>query len=226
MNAVIYFSNAGECKRIAEYISDKTGWTLFDIKQTANCAYNTAVVVFPVYCQNTPQRVKDFLSELQAENVALIAAYGKMSYGNVLYEIQLKYKHTVIAAAYVPTKHAYVKEERFNRFDELAVIIDKLNNPQEIIIPRSRKNPFASLAPEWRSRVGVKILRNSNCNSCGTCTSICSQIAINCGKTNNKCIRCTKCVVNCPQDALTLELSLPMRAYLSKRKYSEIVIYT
>lgn len=229
MNAVLYYSNAGECKRIAEYLADKTGFALIELNAADKLQYELALLVFPVYCQNVPQAVKEFLRKLKTEYLALIAMYGRASYGNVLNEIQHKYNHSIIAAAYVPTKHAYVDEERFNEFDKLDPIADKLNDvrkhPTTVQIPKSSKNPFANFAPAWRSRQGVKIVRGEQCNGCGTCNSICPLNAVNCGKTNNKCIRCMKCVVNCPNKALTLKLSQAMRAYLNKRKRDELVIY-
>lgn len=229
MNAVLYYSNAGECKRIAEYLADKTGYEIGDILSVTEDSYDRIIVVFPVYCQNVPRIVGGFLSRISCQYLTLIAAYGKMSYGNVLYEIQREHRHRIIAAAYVPTKHSYVDEERFEEFDKLDLIADKLNDvrkhPTTVQIPKSSKNPFANFAPAWRSRQGVKIVRGEQCNGCGTCNSICPLNAINCGKTNNKCIRCMKCVVNCPNKALTLKLSQAMRAYLSKRKRDELVIY-
>ena len=226
MNAVLYYSNSGESKRIAEYLADKTGFALIDLNAADNLQYERALLVFPVYCQNVPQAVKEFLRKIQTEYLALIATYGRASHGNVLNEIQREHRHRIIAAAYLPTKHSYVDEERFDEFDRLTPFIEKLDGCGEITIPRSRKNPFASFAPEWRSRIGVKIVKNARCSSCGTCDRVCPQNAIQYGKPNGKCIRCTKCVVSCPQGALTLKTSRPMRAYLNKRKHDEIVIYT
>lgn len=226
MNAVLYYSNSGESKRIAEYLADKTGFALIDINAADSLQYERALLVFPVYCQNVPQAVKEFLRKLKTEYLALIATYGRASYGNVLNEVQREHRHRIIAAAYLPTKHSYVDEERFDEFDRLAPFIEKLDGDGEITIPRSRKNPFASFAPEWRSRLGVKIVKNARCTDCGTCNGICPQNAIKYGKPNGKCIRCGKCVVSCPQGALTLKTSRPMRAYLNKRKRDELVIYT
>lgn len=225
MNAVLYYSNSGESKRIAEYLADKTGFALIDLNAADNLQYERALLVFPVYCQNVPQAVKEFLRKLKTEYLALIATYGRASYGNVLNEIQREHRHRIIAAAYLPTKHSYVDEERFDEFDRLAPFIEKLGGNGEITIPRSRKNPFAAFAPQWRSRLGVKILCSSDCNGCGTCDRVCPQNAITRGKPNNNCIRCGKCVVNCPQGALTLKPSRIMRAYLKKRKRTELKIY-
>ena len=148
-----------------------------------------------------------------------------MSYGNVLYEIQQKYRHDIIAAAYVPTKHSYLSEPRFADFDKLAPLLDKLTSPTTVKVPRSRKNPFANFAPAWRSRQGVKIIRNDRCNGCGQCAAICPQRAIINGKTNRNCIRCLRCIEACPQKALTYKLRLPLKNYLKRPKTTDWVIY-
>lgn len=229
MNAIIYYSNTGESKRIADYVAEKTGFCLVDLTATAEYVYDTAVIVFPVYCQNVPEAVDKFLKNLKAEYAALIAAYGKMSYGNVLNEIQRKYRLNVIAAAYVPTKHAYLNEPRFDGFDRLAPLAKKLTDgekrPASVKIPKSGKNPFANFAPAWRSRQGVKIVKNDRCNGCGQCKKICPEHAIENGKTNSNCIRCARCIINCPQGALSLKLTYPMRKYLNRRKKDELIIF-
>ena len=225
MNAVIYFSGTGESYNIAKYLADKTKFLLLDVTNITANKFTNTILVFPVYCQSAPKCIMEFLSTLKTTRLALVATYGRISYGNVLNEIQREHRHRIIAAAYLPTKHSYVDEERFDEFDRLAPFIEKLGGNGEITIPRSRKNPFASFAPEWRSRIGVKILRGSNCSSCGTCDRVCPQNAITRGKPNNNCIRCGKCVVNCPQGALTLKPSRIMRAYLKKRKRTELKIY-
>lgn len=225
MNAVLYYSDAGECKRIAEYVASKTNYELFDITAVTDAVCEFAVLVFPVYCQNVPKTVKRFLSQLQTKYLIVIAAYGKMSCGNVLWEIQRKYKHNVIGAAYVPTKHAYLNEPRFCDFEKLNPLIEKLRSPKTVAIPRRLKNLFANFAPELRSRIGVKIVKNDACRECGKCESVCEHGAIKNGRTNGRCVRCTKCAVNCPSKALSVKLNFAMKKYLNKKKKTETEIF-
>lgn len=225
MNSVLYYSNTGESKRIAEYFANETGYRLADLLKTTGYVYENTVVVFPVHCQNVPQAVTSFLSRLQTKNLILIAAYGKMSYGNVLYEIQQKYRHNIVAAAYVPTKHAYVDEPRFEDFVKLAPLFDKFKSPTAVKIPKSSKNPFADFAPAWRSRQGVKLVLSGNCNGCGQCAAVCPEHAIKNGKTNRNCIRCLRCVQTCPQGALSYILRPALAHYLRTKRKTDIVIY-
>lgn len=224
MNAVVYYSNTNESKHIAEYFAEQLQFTLVGIAN-AESKYENAVLVFPVHCQNTPQAVAKFLSRLTAQNLTLIATYGKMCHGNVLYEIQQKYKLNIVAAAYVPTKHAYLDEPRFNNFAGLRKAVDKAQNPSAIKIPKAYKNPLANAFKGLRSRIGVKIVKNDDCDNCGLCKTSCLQGAINNGKTNRNCIRCLKCVASCPKQALTFKTTTAMSAYLKKKKQDELKIY-
>ena len=225
MNAVIYYSNTGACKRIAEYLADKSGYILCDIYGIERYVFDTAILVFPVHCQNVPDAVKDFLSKLKVNALAVVAAYGKMSYGNVLYEVQKKYPHNIAAAAYVPTKHAYLEEKDFADLEKLDVLLEKLKNPSAVRIPKSHKNPFANFAPKLRSRVGVKLYSDAACNGCGICAAVCNVGGINNGKPNKNCIRCLKCVSACPQKALHFKCGTAMRLYLKRRKRDELILY-
>lgn len=225
VNAVIYYSNTGECRRIAGYFADKCRYGLLDIYAVENCVFNTAVLVFPVHCQNIPSAVKSLLGKLQVKNLAVVAAYGKMCPGNVLYEVQKHYRHKIVAAAYVPAKHAYLDEDGFENFAKLDPIVKKLKNPAPVKIPKLGKNPFANFLPAFRSRAGVKLYSDAACNNCGACTAVCKNGAIFNGKPNKKCIRCLRCVESCPNKALHFSPRLPMRLYLNKKKKDKLIIY-
>lgn len=224
MNAVVYYSNTDESKRIAAYFAEKLNYDIVDIAD-AECEYKLAVLVFPVHCQNIPQAVTHFLKRLKVCELIVIAVYGKMCHGNVLYEIQQKFHHNIIAAAYVPAKHTYINEPRFCDFDMLRPIADKVTIHSVIKIPRSYKNLFSNVFKGLRSRMGVKIIKNNDCDNCGACKNCCPQNAIENGKTNSKCIRCLRCVAYCPKQALTIKTSPLMSAYLKKKKQDELIIY-
>ena len=227
MNAVVYYSNTNQSKRIAEYFSAKLNFPIFTLNSLPNATFERIVLVFPVHCQNAPNVVRQFLSRLKADNLALIATYGRMNYGNVLNEIQRKFKLKIVAGAYIPTKHSYLNENEFNDFELLEPIFAKLSSPipSTVSIPKAFKNPFSDFFPTLRSRLGVKIKRNSSCNGCGICAKNCPLQAIQNGKTNKRCIRCLRCVEECPKRALSFRLSLPMRLYLRKRKRNETLVF-
>ena len=226
MNAVIYYSNTGQSKLIADYLSKRLEYVLINIETNDVKKFDNLVLVFPVYCQNIPSVVKGFLSDSEIKELTVISTYGKMCPGNVLYEIQNNYKHKIVAAAYIPTKHSYIKNDvEFNEFDKLDSIIDKMKNSIEIKLPKMYKNPLSNVFPDTRSRLGLKIIRSKNCTLCGVCNLHCNYGAIDCGLTNNKCIRCLKCVNVCPNKSLEVKISLPLKLYLSKKKMNKTIIY-
>jgi ferredoxin len=226
MRAVIYYSNTAHSRKVAEFLAEKLTYPIFDIEKVTDLSFSDVAIVFPVHCQNIPQKVSDFLSKCHVERLCIIATYGKMSHGNVLYEIQNKYQHTIVAAAYVPTKHSYIPDdEPFDDFDALLPVVEKIKAPAQVVIPRSAKNIFANFLIDTRSRIGVKIVRTDACNECGVCTNACRFSGIVNGKTNRQCIRCISCVQNCPQNALEIRLSLPMKLYLKKKKVDKTEIF-
>lgn len=227
MNTVAFYSNTGQSKAIATYLASQLGFPLIDIE--ASCAehYENLVLVFPVHCQNIPDIVKDFLKNATVDNLTVIATYGKMCCGNVLYEIQRSYQKNIVAGAYIPTKHPYVENDgTFCDFDKLKPLVEKIKEPSYIRLPKLYKNPFANIFPKQRSRFGLKIQKNIGCDGCNLCAESCSFGAIKLGTTNHDCVRCLRCVALCPKKALTVKLKLPLRLYLGKKKLAKVVIYT
>ena len=239
-NAVCFYSETGETRRIAEFFAKETGYPLIDITGTGVAQaktngnetfyYDNLVLCFPVHCQNIPGLVRDFLSESKIKNLTVIASYGKMNHGNVLYEVQKKYRKNIkaiVAAAYIPAKHSYITDD--TSFNDLCVqepLVKKIKNPSGIILPKLKKNPLANLFPKRRSRTGIKIYKNSACKRCGLCESLCNYAAIKNGVTNNKCIRCLKCVKICPESALSFKPTFFMKKYLERKKITDTIIYT
>ncbi len=225
VNAVLYYSATGQSRRIAEYIARKTAFESADILSLERKRFHNAVIVFPVHCQNIPEPVKKRLDEITADNLTVIATFGRMCHGNVLYEIQKRYGHNIVAAAYIPTRHSYLSDKEFDRFDELQPILDKICEPAPIVIPKSFKNPLSNILKGWRSRMGVKIYRDARCDGCGTCEKVCPFGAITEGKQNRKCIRCLSCLAHCPKNALHFENRLFMRLYLKKKKTDRLELF-
>lgn len=225
VNAVVYYSNTGQSAEVADYLANALHFPAFSMENASERYYETLVLVFPVHCQNVPQAVADFLKQTQSKYLCAVATYGKMWYGNVLYEIQNTYRQNVIAAAYVPAKHTYLEDNTSLELSLLQPLIEKVKQPAPLQIPRSYKNPIASLFPVLRGRLGVKLIKSKACNGCGLCTASCTISAMRAGKPNRKCIRCLKCVQICPKKALSFKVRLPLRLYLRKKPVSETVIY-
>ena len=227
MNAVVFYSNTGQSKVIATYFANQLGYPLADMEIKCAEYYQNLVLVFPVHCQNIPDIVKSFLKNISVENLTVVATYGKMCCGNVLYEIQKNYQKNIVAGAYIPTKHSYIdNDDAFCDLDELKPIVEKVKEPSYIQLPRLYKNPLAAVSPKLRSRLGLTIQKSADCSWCNLCAERCSFGAIQSGITNRKCIRCLKCVESCPRQALMIKLSFPLKLYLHKKKTKEVIIYT
>ena len=227
MNAVIYYSNTGQSRSVAKYLATQLNYPAVDMETCKEVRFESLVLVFPVYCQNIPDAVCAFLKRITVDYLTPVATYGKMCYGNVLYEIQRKYhQESIVAGAYIPTKHTYLADDTpFSDFHLLTPLVDKVKHPVPIRLPRTRKNPLADLLPILRSRLGVNLYKTKACNSCGLCEARCPQNAIRAGVTNKNCIRCLRCERECPKGALRARISPPLRLYLRKRRVTETVVY-
>ena len=229
MNAVLYFSGTGQSRRVAEELAARLCWDCRDLVEAyrggAPLAFEKIAVVFPVYCQGVPSFLKPIFKRLTAEYAAIIATYGRMGAGNAIYEAARLLKAKVCAAAYLPARHSYIEGDNFVPPPLPDEVIEAIAKPKEIVLPKRRKTPFAAFAPSLRSRIGVKIVRTETCDGCGVCKQVCPAAAIFCGKLNGRCVRCLKCVHECPKKALQVKYSHMLKLYLRKKPTDEIIVY-
>ena len=225
MNAVVYHSCTGQSKAVAKQIALNLGFLLYDLTVCTEREYENLVLVFPVHCQAIPAPVCAFLKNARIKNLSAVATYGGISHGNVLYEIQKKYYPHIVAAAYIPACHSYLGEPVHAAPEIPEKLISRIREQSEITVPRSPKNPLAALFPALRSRIGVKMIRTQACDGCGACEKVCPNGAISKGVTNRRCVRCLKCVKNCPAKALEFRLRFPMRLYLKKKSTADTEVF-
>ena len=227
MTTIYCFSGSGHSfavsKALSEILACKITEIGFNCEQSAKD--HTAVVVFPVYCQNIPAPVKTFLQKLCAKYIVLIATYGKISYGNVLYEAQQLVQGEIIAGAYIPMGHTFLDGDFTFDAKFLLPIIDRINAPQKVYIPKTHKNPLSNMLPALRSRIGVKLIKSDHCRNCGLCEAVCPVKAIQNGRIHWGCIRCLRCVTNCPQKALQYKNSWILKKYLGSYRKEEYVLF-
>lgn len=227
MTTVFYFSGSGHSYAVAKALSDVLGYGIKKIEdlQEMIVKREVAVVVFPVYCQNIPSPVVTFLKNLYADRIALLATYGKISYGNVLYEAKSLVHGDVVAGAYVPMGHTFRGEDCSFCSDFLSAFAVRVRLSQKVDIPKTHKNPLADIFPALRSRMGVKIMKNELCHACGLCTESCPMGAIQNGEINAKCIRCLRCVTICSQNALRYKNIWVLDQYLKAYNKEEYILY-
>ena len=218
MIAVYCFSGAGHSDSLAKWSAELINAPVYQIRPGAFCKTDTAVIVFPVYCQNIPPPVKEFLKTASAKYVILLATYGGISPGNVLKEAAEYVSGTVIAAAAVPTGHSILSESAIADYSPLIPVCSRVYHPQKAEVPRLFKNPFSDFFPAWRSRMGVALRRTQGCNNCKTCETGCPMQALHNGRPGNRCIRCLRCVSLCPQNALRFSVRPLTKGYLHKKR--------
>lgn len=228
MDRVYYFSGSGKSRRFAEYIGNILSFAVFDITKIYSpeeyCS-DTAVLVFPVYCQNIPDPVKDFLPKLKSKNVAFAALYGRKSYGNVMEDAVNFTVSDFIGGVCVPCGHSFLGEPDDFIFADVLPFIERIKNPSFAKVEKGKKDFYADLVPAQRTRIGVKINKNSSCTNCGKCSENCSMHAIKNGIINKNCIRCLRCVSECPEKALDYKTLWFMKIYLRNGRKNNIKFY-
>lgn len=225
MIGIYYFSAAGHSKAAAEFFSENLHALAREIGTKTVTEEDTAVIVFPVYCQNIPEPVKAFLPNVRAKYVALIATYGQMGCGNVLWEATKLVKGQVIAGAYVPTGHTYLSEGAQTDYTPLQPVLERIQSPRPVTIPKKPKWWLADFLPDLRSRISVKIQKTHRCTQCGLCNRDCPMGAMEMGSPGKGCIRCLRCVTQCPQKALEVSYHPLLKSYLRKKRQTDWILY-
>lgn len=225
MNEVWYFSAAGHSRKVALFFAKALKVPLKEIDPGAQPGGDAAVVVFPVYCQNIPEPVKAFLPRLQAGRVVLVATYGRMGYGNVLWEGARLLTGQVIGAAFVPSGHTYRKEEVPIDFDALRPHLSCMEKTKPVSIPKLKKWWLGDCFPKLRGKLSVRLRKNERCTGCGLCSVRCPMGTMQDGTPGNNCIRCLRCVYECPEKALTFVCHPVLRWYLHKPRQTGTVLY-
>ncbi len=228
MTEVYYFSGSGKSRRLAEYFGKRLDAPIADITKIcseSDFSAETAVVVFPVYCQNLPDPVAEFIPKLKAENIIFIATYGRKSYGNVIADAAKITSANVIAASCVPCGHSFLGEDDDFDFEALEPIFSKIGLLSPAIIASSKKDFYADFVPAKRTQLGVKLIRSENCTHCGKCIQNCPTGAMTDIKIGKDCIRCLRCVNECPQKALSFKTLWFMKIYLENKRKNELKIY-
>lgn len=231
---IIYFSGHGESKHIACYVKELTHFSVYDFTLCTtrnefdyNKEFDLVICIFPIYSESIPQVFMDCLSKIKTKYIILLATYGKMGTGNVIYEIVKKTHHHLIGAMYIPCKHTYLNEERFNDFKKLDVILEMIDNNKELQLKniKRKKHILGGIFRKYRTRKNVSIRINSKCTDCKICENNCPVSAIQSKKINKDCLRCLKCYYCCPNHAIDVKYSYFLKKYLSRKKETDIYVY-
>ncbi len=189
-------------------------------------SYEGVIFGFPVYAWRIPELVREWISRLNGKNTkcAMFFTYGGIHMGAAHYDTKKlleKNQFRVIASAEFVSSHTYrlagwdINLERpneddlevarryaelvYNRFTGKDAHISHISDPE---ISEDKLNKI-----KLSVDVGIKVPKfdNNFCTSCGLCKNLCPVDAIKLEKmrvNRHRCIKCFRCVFNCPEDAL------------------------
>ncbi|MHA1488901.1 MAG: EFR1 family ferrodoxin [Promethearchaeota archaeon] len=208
-------------------------------------SYDSFIFGFPVHAWRAPRLIRDWLITLdgKGKKSSVFFTYGGISLGVAHYNVkqildnqnfklvstaEFLGKHTYNLGGWksmqnrpnqsdfdVARKYALLTYKRFIGKDTAMVQFEKPKFSEETI-EKIEQSPMAISPP---SREGQE------CSLCRECENLCPTKAMNSetGKANrNKCIRCFRCFINCPDNALKIkDLSHLFQLVLKKNKLTE-----
>ena len=240
MNALIYFSATGETKKVHDYfkhhLPNLSEFNITDINNRLNfdfkVKYNLVILSLPVYSENIPIPVREFLIKLKCKYIIINLTYGSVTPGNALKRVcrLLSPNTNIIGASLIPLKHTYYDNSVIYVLSKLDSLINKCKSDDysSIKIPKIKGHLLAPLLENIRTRYNIKIKHDaSKCINCHTCIKECPVKAINSNHIINKsCLRCLRCVNVCPNNALTYKRSKLLELYLNKNiKPQSILVF-
>lgn len=188
--------------------------------------YGGLILGSPVYAWRSPKPVREWIPTLNGVNkiCAMFFTYGGIHIGAAHHDTKLlleKQGFEVIASAEFVAKHTYnlggwdlnvnrPNEDDFEVARQFAPIIynrfaGEDNTTSIILNPHISENILNNVKLSVELGVKPPRFKKNECNSCKVCGNLCPTGAINGDKkkiNRHQCIRCFKCIVNCPECAL------------------------
>lgn len=234
MNQVLYFSASGNSRMIATYVAEQLSLSVLDLTsyqdwQTFESkSLELAIVVLPIYGQKLNQPSREILGKINAKHFCFLFTFGKMETGNIIKEAASYIQGNLMAAGLVPTNHTYQDVGDFSDFPALEPLLQKIRSQDysAIVIPHLTQSIFANVLPKTRADFNVSLMVNQDlCQQCGYCEEKCPMDAMHAQKINANCIRCLRCAVVCPSQAIEVKYGLGLRMYLSTIRNNEVRLY-
>ncbi len=227
MNAVIYISYTFNSESIAKFCSEYLNFRLIRAdKIDLEANFNNVVLVFPIHSEDAPKIIKNILKNIKCKKMIVIASYGRINQGNIIYRIRYKYRMPLVGGCYFPTKHSYLKfDDCIYNYTLLIPLLNKFDSVELIDVPKEKSTFGYNFFPILRAKYNIKIFKNKICKECNLCGQNCFNKAIKNGKINKNCIRCLRCVKICPNQSLDFKMKPILKLYLKKEKKAEPTIY-
>lgn len=251
---IVCFSPTGGCRKLAEYLSSNhTGLSMeiLDITRPGDRARllpmtEYLIVVTPVYAQDLPEPVSDYLRRLTGGGntpATVITMYGGIHRGRALFhaaDILRRRGYFLASAAEIIGPHSYgTPSLSFGKADldkESLILVKnlvqktmaKLEEPgagkRSVSYKRGRKHFLACLPQRWLAcwSAAAPSTSHKQCVRCNRCKLHCPVSAIGSGLTVNakRCIRCFGCVHICPKGLRRADV-FPLCKWYLRRFYRE-----
>lgn len=234
MKQVLFFSASGNSRQIAHYMAKQLGISALDLtsyqdwKTFESEDLTLAIVVLPTYGQKLNQPSREIVRKIKTKHFCFLFTFGKMETGNIIKEAAGYIQGNIMAAGLIPTNHTYKDVGDFHDFAALDPLLKKIKEEDysSIMIPHVTQSIFTNVLPKTRADFNVSITINPDlCQNCGRCEEKCPMNAIAHQTINANCIRCLRCTLICPSQAIRVKYGLGLQLYLSKIRNDKVVLY-
>jgi len=196
--------------------------------------YNALFFGFPIYAWRAPKLVRDWLQTLEGKGkkCSVFFTYGGVESGAAHFNIKQileEQNFQLVSTAEFVCKHTYncggwkLMENRPNTSDFKVAeeytkntyekFLDKDNGIVQIENPKISEGILLRLEKAVAKALNPPSREGEDCSLCGVCESLCPANAMDSdlGEADpNICIRCYRCFINCPDNALKIEDLYPI----------------
>lgn len=230
-----YFSGTGNClalaRKIAESLDDAEIIPINSVRGGVDLEGKSAGIIFPVYYQDMPKIVKEFVmnSKFNRESyIFAISTYGEMAgfaigeiekllkkRGGILstgFTVRMPGNYNVLVDLVTPLeKQRAFLDEAYKMAEQIAVQVEE----RAIVAPENPGTGFNRFAGAISGfvhynlyKLGTKFKVEAGCNSCSTCEKVCPVGNIRVEgeqggvKWLDDCQHCLACMNYCPREVI------------------------
>lgn len=233
-----YFTGTGNslniCKALKTNLERTSGETVqliplttLDLSQTVYSEADRVGIIYPTYDLDAPNRVKVFAKQLVVDKNAYVFVYGNSAgaVGNSVHAIQkilsvnginvanafsvIYPENSIVYKTTAEEKQKRLKEAEERHEKDAQTILERIINPQNILLKFTTKNHLLGKAIEFITYdvYGFKKINASDaCNGCALCTRVCPTQNIKMEASfpvfSKSCESCFACIHSCPRQAL------------------------
>lgn len=232
---VIYFSGTGNSYSLAKKLSERIDHTLVPMKRAYNDNSDTIVFVFPLYGEDVPINVRNFMRDFHMDKKQKVMGICTSGGGNGNCEYTFnrimkskgitvsKFMNVVMTDNSMPAFFGQPVSRRTVDEDRIIdVFINKNYTNRSAFNPLNKIGEVLVFNPISRYLLKKKIVEDQ-CISCGVCEHVCptANIKVLDGKVKvgSNCAQCLGCIHACPKQAIYMR-----RTITAKSQYTNVNI--